>query len=170
MYNKEFKYKLDFYYQQALLYLLTLILYVGVKGTISDKEFILTLNDPIVLIIVVFVCGSFLTLFLSILRAKKIIITEHSIIFQNSKSSKEILFSEIEWAHVGKETMVRTAGTNQIVLLKVKNRLRVYRIRIGRYEKSNELLISLKEIVQHLPKKQKRSLSEVRSKFLKRKK
>ena len=47
---KEFKYKLDFYYQQALIYLVTLILYAGVKGSFIENEFTLVFRDPIVLI------------------------------------------------------------------------------------------------------------------------
>ena len=44
---KEFKYKLDFYYQQALIYLVTLILYAGVKGSFIENEFTLVFRDPI---------------------------------------------------------------------------------------------------------------------------
>ena len=170
MIKEEFKYKLDFYYQQALLYLMTLILYSGIKGSITTEEFVVTFKDPIIIIILFFVLGSFLTLLLNYLKRRKIVISENSISFEHSKGSKSILVSEIEWAHIGKETMVRTAGTNQVVLLKVKNRLRVYRIRIGRYERNNELLNSLRDLIKNLPSKQKRNLNEVRQKFTRRKK
>ena len=37
--GKVFKYKLDFYYQQALMYLVTLILYAGIRGNFIEDTF-----------------------------------------------------------------------------------------------------------------------------------
>ncbi|MEK7818457.1 MAG: hypothetical protein AAB255_01540 [Bacteroidota bacterium] len=166
----EFKYKIDFYYQQALLYLLTLILYVGIKGNLNQEELSETLRDPIVLIIIIFVFGSFVTLFLNYHRNRKIIIHQNEIIFEHRNGSKKIALSEIQWVHIGRERFVRTAGSNQVILLKVKNRLRVYRIRIGRYEQSNELLETLRNLTSDIPSRKKRSLKEVRHNILRRKK
>ena len=44
--TKVFRYKLDFYYQQSLLYLVTLICYAGLRGTF-DFEKLPTLDDDI---------------------------------------------------------------------------------------------------------------------------
>ena len=52
--SKMFKYKLDFYYQQSLLYLLTLILYAGIRGTFSFDQLPSLEVDPILYIIIFF--------------------------------------------------------------------------------------------------------------------
>lgn len=166
MITNEFKYKLDFYYQQSLLYLVTFIIYVGAKSSITNQDLLKVILDPIAIIILIFVLGSFVTLFLNIIRNRKIIVTSDSIILKHNNDIKEIKLSDIEWAHIGKEISVRTAGSNQIVLLKVKKRLRIYKIRIGRYELGHELLSSLRALTLQLPKKQKRNLREIRNKFL----
>src|ERR1051325_7535877 len=54
-----FKYKLDFYYQQALLYLVTLLLYGGIRGTITFERLPSLGADPILYIIILFVIISF---------------------------------------------------------------------------------------------------------------
>ena len=51
---KTFRYKLDFYYLQALIYLVTLMLYGGIRGNFIEREFLYVLNDPIMYVIVFF--------------------------------------------------------------------------------------------------------------------
>ena len=57
--DKTFRYKLDFYYQSALIYLLTLIAYGGIRGSFVEARFEYILNDPVVYVIVFFVMMSF---------------------------------------------------------------------------------------------------------------
>ncbi|MFA6438018.1 MAG: hypothetical protein WCX28_01795 [Bacteriovoracaceae bacterium] len=152
----EFKYKLDFYYQQALIYLLTLILYAGVKGTFVEDNFTLVFDDPIMYIIAFFVGVAFVTLLLNRIRNRKVIITDDEIIFQHRFNQHSIAFHEIEWIHVGKERTVQTAGRSQIIMIKAKHRRRVFRIRLGRYERERELLRLIELLSEKTPKRQKR--------------
>jgi hypothetical protein len=154
--HNEFKYKLDFYYQQALIYLLTLILYAGVKGTFLENNFTLVSNDPIMYIIAFFVGVSFLTLLLNRIRDRKVIVTDSEIIFQHRFNRRSIANTDIEWIHIGKERSVQTAGRFQIVIIKTKHRRRAFRIRLGRYERERELLKLLEQISERTPKRQKR--------------
>ena len=59
---KVFKYKLDFYYQQSLLYLVTLLLYAGIRGTLSFEQLPSMTADPMLYIIILFVIISFIVL------------------------------------------------------------------------------------------------------------
>lgn len=156
MIHHEFKYKLDFYYQQALIYLLTLILYAGVKGTIVEHNFTLVFADPIMVIIAFFVLVAFATLLLNRIRDRKVIITESEIIFQHRFNRYAIAFQDIEWIHVGKERLVQTAGRFQIIIIKAKHRRRAFRIRLGRYERERELLKLIEQVSEKAPKRQKR--------------
>ncbi|HTY09987.1 MAG TPA: hypothetical protein VMF88_02835 [Bacteroidota bacterium] len=160
---KEFKYKLDFYYQQALIYLVTLILYAGVKGSFIENEFTLVFRDPILYIIGFFVVIAFVTLSLNKMRDRKLIVEQDSIVFQHKFTKREILFSEIEWFHIGRERSVQTAGRFQVIVFKVHGRRRLYRIRVGRYERQKELIAEMERVASKVPKGE-RSRFRVRSK------
>ncbi len=62
---KTFKYKLDFYYQSTLIYLVTLILYGGIRGSLVEKKFSYVLDDPLMYVIVFFVLMSLVVLILT---------------------------------------------------------------------------------------------------------
>ena len=156
MQPKEFKYKLDFYYQQALMYLVTLLLYAGVIGSFIENEFTFVFRDPILYIIGFFVAVAFLTLLLNRIRDRKLIIENHAIVFQHKFARREIPFANIEWLHIGREKAVQTAGRFQVIVLKVKGRRRLYRIRVGRYEREKELIEEMERVATQVPKGERR--------------
>lgn len=154
--HHEFKYKLDFYYQQSLIYLLTLIIYAGVKGSFIEDSFTLVFRDPIIYIIIFFVLMSFGTLLLNRIRDRKLIITDNSIVFHHRFTERKINISDIEWIHIGRERLVQTAGRFQVIIIKTKHRRKAFRIRLGRYERERELLNVIEKVAEQLPKRQKR--------------
>ncbi len=152
----EFRYKLDFYYQQALIYLVTLILYAGIRGTIIENNFTLVFDDPIMFIISFFAAMAFITLLLNRVRDRKLIVSNDEIVFQHRFNSRRIAVTDMEWIHIGKERFVQTAGRFQAVLIKTTQRRRAFRIRIGRYEREKELLNLIEQIAERVPKRKKR--------------
>jgi uncharacterized membrane protein len=154
--EKAFKYKLDFYYQQALLYLLVFFLYAGIKGSFFEDQFSIVFKDPIVYIMIFFVAMALVTLVLNLLRNRRLIITDDRIIFQTHRRLREIHVSEIEWMHIGREMLVQTAGRFQLIIFKLKGRKRLFRIRVGRYERDRELITEMERIAQHVPKGKRR--------------
>jgi hypothetical protein len=148
---KIFKYKLDFYYQQSLLYLLTLILYAGIRGTFNFERLPLLVSDPLLYIIILFVIISFVVLFMNKSRDRKLIIANDKIIFHNKYREQEITINDIEWLHIGRERRVQTAGASQMIVFKWKSRRRLFRIRVGRYEREKELLTEMQRISQLVP-------------------
>ncbi len=152
----EFRYKLDFYYQQALIYLVTLILYAGIRGTIIENNFTLVFDDPIMFIISFFAAMAFITLLLNRVRDRKLIVSNDEIVFQHRFNSRRIAVTDMEWIHIGKERFVQTAGRFQAVLIKTTQRRRAFRIRIGRYEREKDLLKLIEQIAERVPKREKR--------------
>lgn len=150
--QKVFKYKLDFYYQQALLYLLVFFLYGGIKGSFFEDEFRLVFRDPIVYIMILFVVVALITLVLNLLRDRKLILEEDKMIFHSRRRDREIKVSDIEWIHIGREMLVQTAGHFQLIIFKMKGRKRLFRIRVGRYERDRELIAEVERMAQHIPK------------------
>lgn len=156
MHEKAFKYKLDFYYQQTLIYLCTLVLYAGIRGSFVENQFSFVFRDPIVYIIILFFGVSLVVLVLNIWNGRKLIITEEKLLFHSRHREREFLISEIEWMHIGKERFVQTAGRFQQISIKLKNRPMPIRIRVGRYERDRELVVEMEKIAEHVPGKKQR--------------
>jgi hypothetical protein len=164
--QKAFKYKLDFYYQQALLYLLVFLLYAGIKGSFFENQFSFVFKDPLVYIMIFFVVIALITLILNLTRHRMLVITDDRMIFRSRNREREILISDIEWMHIGRERMVQTAGHFQLVVFKMKGRKRLFRIRVGRYERDRELVAEMEYIAQHVPKGRHRRFGMRRRKTL----
>jgi hypothetical protein len=149
--GKVFKYRLDFYYQQALIYLVTLILYTGIRGNFIEDRFAFVFRDPILYIIILFVFFSFLALVLNRVRDRRLIITEDRIIFKNRFEEQVIPLDDIEWVRIGRERRVQTGGRFQVIQVRLKRRFRVVRIRVGRYDHEKELVQEMQQISSLLP-------------------
>ena len=150
--GRAYRYKLDFYYQQAILYLVTLLLYVGVRGTFTFERLPSLEGDPIFYLIIVFVAISFIVLLLNKMRDRKLIVTSTSLVFHQKNREREIPFTSIEWMYIGRERTVQTAGRFQVIMFKIKERRRLFRIRLGRYEREKELLAEIERIAEVVPK------------------
>jgi uncharacterized membrane protein YobD (UPF0266 family) len=154
--EKVFRYKLDFYYQSALIYLVTLVLYGGIRGSFVESRFEYVLNDPLMYVIVFFVVMSILALLLNRVRDRRLILTGKGIIFKNRFHEYRLETADIEWMHIGREARVRTSGVFQVVVLKLKNRRRLFRIRVGRYERAKELILEMQKLVATIPGRKRR--------------
>jgi len=64
--------------------------------------------------------------------------------------------NEIEWMHVGREARVQTGGRFQVIVFKLKDRRRLFRIRVGRYERDRELIQEMTRIAALVPKRKHR--------------
>ncbi|MBI3006205.1 MAG: hypothetical protein HYY49_12440 [Ignavibacteriales bacterium] len=154
--QKVFKYKLDFYYQQTLIALVTLMIYAGIKGSFIEDQFSFVFKDPIVYIIIFYFCIYLVVLVLNLLRDRKLIVTDQEMIFHHKYGERKIRFSDIEWMHIGRERLVQTAGKFQLIVFKLKNRRRLFRIRVGRYEHNRELVAEMEKIAQQVPRGKRR--------------
>lgn len=149
--ERVFAYKLDFYYLSALLYLVTLVLYGGIRGNFVEAKFEYVLNDPILYVIILFVLISFVSLALNALRRRRLVLTGDAIVFANRFEERRIPVTAIEWMHIGRERGVQTGGRFQVVVFKVKGRRRLVRIRVGRYERDRELVAEMQAIAAAVP-------------------
>jgi len=154
--DRTFRYKLDFYYLQALIYLVTLVLYGGIRGNFIEREFHYVLSDPIMYVIIFFVLISFVSLGLNFLRNRRLIITHDALVFKHRWQERRVPLSEIEWMHIGREPRVQTGGRFQVIVFKLRRRRRLFRIRVGRYERERELVAEMTKIAAGVPKRKLR--------------
>jgi hypothetical protein len=151
-----FKYKLDFYYLSALIYLLTLITYGGIRGNFVEAEFKYVLNDPLMYVIIFFVLMSITALLLNMARNRRLVISHDAIIFRHHWDERRIAVQDIEWMHIGRESGVQTGGRFQVIVIKLKDKRRAYRIRVGRYEREKELVHEMQAIASRVPRRKRR--------------
>jgi len=59
---------------------------------------------------------------------------------------------------------VQTAGHFQLIIFKMKGRKRLFRIRVGRYERDRELIAEVERMAQHIPKGRRRRFGMKRRK------
>ena len=78
-------------------------------------------------------------------------------IFHHKYGERKIKFSDIEWMHIGRERLVQTAGRFQLIVFKLKNRRRLFRIRVGRYERNRDLVAEMERIAERVPKGKRRA-------------
>jgi hypothetical protein len=161
--GKVFKYKLDFYYQQALIYLVTLILYAGIRGNFIEDRFAFVFRDPIFYIIVLFVLISFIALILNRIRDRRLIISENKVVFKNRFEERVIPLDDVDWVRIGRERRVQTGGRFQVIQMKLKDRLRVVRIRVGRYDHEKELVHEMQRIANLRPATSRRGSRGMRT-------
>ena len=155
---RTFRYKLDFYYQQALTYLVTLIVYVWVRGSFIEDKFEFLFRDPIVYVILLFVLVSWFMLILNRIRDRKLIVTADKLIFANRYRQRAVSVSDIVWVYIGRERKVQTSGRFQVIRMKLKNRRRILSIRVGRYERDRDLITEIGKLTEHAPKIKRRRL------------
>lgn len=55
-----YKYRLDFYYKSLIIYLITLIAYILIKGQFFHERFEVVVKDPIIYIITIFIVFFFI--------------------------------------------------------------------------------------------------------------
>jgi len=154
---KTFKYKLDFYYQQALIYLVVLLLYAGIRGSFVEDQFTLIYKDPIMYIMGLFFVVSLAVLLLNKFRDRTLKIDEEIIVFHNRSHQRMVHVSDMEWMHIGRERLVQTAGRFQLIVFKIKSRKRIFRIRAGRYERADELIREMERIAEKVPLRKRRA-------------
>jgi hypothetical protein len=160
--ERTFKYKLDFYYQSALIYLITMVLYGGIRGSFVEAKFEYVLNDPLMYVIIIFVLVALVALTINKLRNRRLIITDEAIVFSHRWAEHRVPVADIEWMHIGREALVETGGKRQVVVFKLKGKRRIYRVRIGRYEKEKELWSEMGRIAQRVPRRRTRRWEKFR--------
>ena len=139
MEEKVHKYRLDFYYQSLVIYLLFFTAYVLVKGTIGES-FRSLYNDPIFYILIIFIVIFLFIVIVNIIRAPMIILKKDRIVFRNRFGSREVMLGDIINVKIGRRRKADEEVTYRIIKLKLKHRRKQLRIRANDFERGGELI------------------------------
>ncbi len=148
MEGKVFKYKLDFYYKSAIIYLLFLIFYIVINGTFFARQFSDLYRDPIIYISLIFILYTFFVLIKNAIRAKEIIFEDDKFIIKNRFGQREILFSDILFIKFSREKKHGSNRKSNVrrVRLKLAGRKRFLRIRLSEFWDEKKLIQEFKNV------------------------
>ena len=156
MNERVYKYKLDFYYKSLIIYLITLIIYIFIKGRFFQERFEVVVKDPIIYIIIIFIGFFLIVLIANAIRAREIVINSTKIIFKNRFGQREVAINDIMHLRFSREK--RRANEERsdvrIVKLKLRNRKRLLRIRLNNFQDERELVNEFRTISRRLSHKQ----------------
>jgi hypothetical protein len=140
MEEKVYKYRMDFYYQLLVIYLVFFVLYAVIKGQFFEEKFQLVLNDPIIYILVLFIALFLVLVLINIIRNKQIVMQNDRVVLRNRFGSREILFNEILNIKIGRHRKRNLDVPYRIIKLKLLHRRKLLRIRANEYERGSELI------------------------------
>ncbi len=148
MSDRIYKYKLDFYYKSLIIYFVTLIAYILIKGNFTHATFEVVIKDPIIYIIVIFIAFFLTVLLTNTIRAREIIFGERIMILKNRFGQREITYNDILNVRFSREKRIskREKSTVRIVKLKLKDRKRFLRIRLSDFQNETGLINEFKNI------------------------
>lgn len=139
MEDRIYKYRLDFYYQSLVIYLIFFAAYVLIRGT-AGESFKLLYDDPIFYILIIFIVIFLVIVIVNIIRAPMIILKSDKIILKNRFGNREVMLSDIIDVKIGRKRRADEEITYKIIKLKLKNRRKLLRIRANDFERGNELI------------------------------
>lgn len=141
MKERVYKYKLDFYYKSLIIYLVTLIIYILIKGRFFHASFEVVVKDPIIYIITLFILFFLTMLLANAIRAREIIIGEDKLIFRNRFGQRNVTISEIQAIRFSREKKRSRKDRSDVrfVKLRLKGRKRLFKIRLNDYQNEIEL-------------------------------
>ena len=148
--EKTYAQKLDFYYMAAVAYLVTLILYAVVAGTLIGDHFQLIWKDPIVYLLAICAVISVFALIIAAVLNKKVVIRDQEMLFQTRFKTRTLRPEEIEWVSFrrGSRGKVRDGLAEETARMKLKNRRRRLWLRPALFDESQEMVTDLREWVE----------------------
>lgn len=138
--EKVYKYRMDFYYQLLVIYLVFFVLYAVIKGQFFEEKFQLVFNDPIIYILILFIALFLVIVLIIIIRNRQIIMMNDRVVLKNRFGSREILFNEILNIKIGKRRKRSEDVPYRIIKLKLLHRRKWLRIRANEYERGSQLI------------------------------
>lgn len=143
---ESFRHKLDVYYVATIAYVLTLIAYVAVRGTLEGGKFEVVLRDPIVYLLAICSAASLIGLGISVLLGRRVIIRDNTLVFVTRFKERVVKPEDIEWMGFRREeAKVRGGRAYPTARFKLHNRRRLLRLRVANFERKAELVRALKE-------------------------
>lgn len=156
MNERVYKYKLEFYYRSLVIYLLTLVIYILIKGRFFQEKFEVVFKDPIIYVITIFILYFVIVVIVNTVTARELIFDEKEITLRNRFGQRKVGINEITAVRFSrpKRQSKDDQSKVRIVKLKLLNRKRQLRIRMNDFQNEKNLETEFRNISRNLTSKQ----------------
>lgn len=148
MKEERFRHRLDTFYLATIGYGATLIAYVAIKGLWIDGRFeVIWKEDPIVYLLAFCAVLSLVMLVVKAILSRKLLVRDTELVLRTRFSDRVLRAADVEWIAFRSEPRAasRAARAWPIARLKLKGERRRRRIRPGSFERSDELVRTLRD-------------------------
>jgi len=148
--EKTYEQKLDLYYVATITYLVVLIAYAVVEGTLIGDRFEIIWQDPIVYVIALCAAFSFAALLMGLVLNKKVIVREHELVFKTRFKERIIRPEQIEWIAFRRQgrRRFREEVTERAAWIKLTERRRRLWLRPSGFDNSQDLMGEIRQWVE----------------------
>ncbi len=145
MAEETFTYRLDLYYLATIVYVLTFVVYVAIRGSLTGGRFEVALSDPIVYVLGITSLVSLVALLTAAILRRRVIIGDHELVFQTRFKRRVFSAEDIESIAFGPLRRVRSRRDrpDTDARLKLRTRRRRMRLYAGSFEHSTRLMRAL---------------------------
>ncbi len=138
--QREFRQRLDFYWQYLTAYFVVLLIYGILRGSVEEGYFTIKWQDPVVILLFMFMLLSATFLLYNYLKKKSIIIGKDFITFQTRDKIRHYQIDDIQRISIGKYSKRNPSAIYRLVKIKVNSRKYAIRFRPNSYV-DDEILV-----------------------------
>lgn len=140
--EKKYEQKLDIYYVSTITYLVTLILYGVVSGTLIGERFEMVWKDPIVYLLALCAVVTIGALIVAAVLGKSVIIRQNELVFATRFKERSIQAEDVEWIAFrrGSRGRLRQGVPERAARIKLKGRRRRLWLRPSGFDEGGDLI------------------------------
>ena len=145
--EKKFEQRLDLYYVSTITYLVTLILYGVVAGTLIGERLEMVWRDPIVYLLAICAILSIGALAVTALLRRSVVIREHEILFRTRFKERTLRAEDVEWITFrrGSRGRLRQGVAEKAARIKLKGRRRRLWLRPSGFDEGGQMIKDVRE-------------------------
>lgn len=147
MREERFRHRLDVFYLATIVYGATFMVYVAIRGTLVDDRFSLVWKDPIVYLLAACAVLSLVALVIAAISNRKLIIRDDEIVLKTRFAERVVRAADVEWIAFRSEprAAARVGRAWPVARIKLRGERRGRRLRPGGFERSDELVRTLRD-------------------------
>ena len=149
--EKRYEQKLDLYYISSITYLVTLIVYAVITGTLIGERFEMIWRDPIVYLLAICAVLSIGALVITAVRDRKVVIREKELVFSTRFKERIIRADEIESIAFrrGSRGRLRQGVAERAAWIKLKEKRRRLWLRPSGFDEGSRMMKEIRKWAEH---------------------
>lgn len=149
MQEETFRHRLDIYYLATIGYVVTLVVYTVVRGTLIGDTFSVAWQDPIVYLLAICSAVALIALIIVAISDRRVIVSGRELRFRTRFRERVLTPDEIAWIGFRRERPTRSGQTYPSARIKLSSRRRLLRLRPVSFERSGQLARAIRDFARN---------------------